>query len=79
MGAKEIIIMRDSYYHTLYGSAIQVKPYCVFKGTLSDAKKFCKAKTKTSRRCQYYPIKIKALSDENIDPCYNEIKPEKLK
>ena len=78
MGAKEIIIMKDSYYHTLYGSAIQVKPYCVFKGTLSDAKKFCKAKNKASKRCEYYPIKIKSLSDENYNAYYEEIKPEKI-
>ena len=76
---KEIIIMRDSHYQTLYGSSIQVKPYCVFKGTLSDAKKFCKAKTKTSKRCEYYPIKIKSLSGENYNAYYEEIKPEKLK
>ena len=79
MDAKEIIIMRCSFYHTLYGSATSLKVYCVFKGSLSDAKKFCKAKTGKSRNCEYYPIKAKVITDENYNSYYEEIKSEKLK
>ena len=59
MENKEILIMREVLVTSLYGTYTKTDVICVFKGTIRDANKFCKEKSKKSRNCFYFTKKVK--------------------
>jgi len=63
MENKEILIMREVLVISLYGTYTRTDVICVFKGTIKDANKICKEKTKKSRNCFYFTKKVKITSD----------------
>ena len=55
--------MREVLVISLYGTYTRTDVICVFKGTIKDANKICKEKTKKSRNCFYFTKKVKITSD----------------
>ncbi len=78
-GEKEFVVMKDSHYHTLYGTSIQTGVYCVFKGTQKSLVKFCKAKNKKSKTRTYYPKNVKVVKEGDLNDMHEEIKKGKVK
>jgi len=77
MSSKTIIIMKFTR-RNIFSLEDNNSPYCVFEGSLKEAKKFCTEKNKKARGCEFYVKTVKTVGLENLDENYQEIKKEKF-
>lgn len=78
MSKKTIIIMKFIRGNLFLVPEDNNKPYCVFEGSLKEARKFCVEKNKKARGCEFYVKTVKTVGPENLDGNYQEIKKEKF-